>query len=65
MIWQPTKAAGVSNRALASAGKAGKLSGRKMAKASGGKLSSRQLASASRGGAVKGTKIRPTRLARK
>lgn len=65
VIWQPTKAAGVSTRAMASAGKAGKLSGRKMAKARGGKLSSRQLAAASRGGAVKGTKIRPTRLARK
>jgi membrane-bound lytic murein transglycosylase D len=65
VIWQPTQSAGGSTRALASAGKAGKLSGRNMAKAQGGKLASRQLALASRGGAVKGTKIRPTRLARK
>ena len=64
VIWQPPKAAGASTRAMASAGKTKKLSGRQMAKA-GGKLASRQLASASRGGAVKGTKIRPTRLARK
>jgi hypothetical protein len=49
---------------MASAGKSSRLAGRQTAKA-GGKLSSRQLALASRGGAVKGTKIRPTRLARK
>ena len=64
VIWQPTKAAGAMAREMASAGKSSKLAGRQMAKA-GGKLSSRQLALASRGGAVKGAKIRPTRLARK
>lgn len=53
VIWQPVKEAGASRRELAAAGKAG----RKLA---------RQLAAAeSRGNAVKGTKIRPTRLARK
>jgi membrane-bound lytic murein transglycosylase D len=53
VIWQPVKEAGASRRELAAAGKAGR------------KLS-RQLAAAEmRGNAVKGTKIRPTRLARK
>jgi membrane-bound lytic murein transglycosylase D len=53
VIWQPVKEAGASRRELAAAGKAG----RKLA---------RQLAAAEmRGNAVKGTKIRPTRLARK
>jgi membrane-bound lytic murein transglycosylase D len=57
VIWQPVKAAGATSRDMASAGKSVKLSRPQLAKA-GGKATARQLA-------VKGTKIRPTRLARK
>ncbi|WP_310463709.1 transglycosylase SLT domain-containing protein [Sphaerotilus sp.] len=73
VIWQPVKEAGASRREMAAAGKADRqLSRRELALAArservtkaGGTAASRQLAAA-RGNAVKDTKIRPTRLARK
>ncbi|WP_442776574.1 transglycosylase SLT domain-containing protein [Sphaerotilus montanus] len=64
VIWQPVKEAGASRREMASAGKSSGKSGTKLA----GNAARRQMAAAAprnRTAAVKGTKISPTRLARK
>ena len=63
VIWQPVKEAGASRREMASAGKSGGKATTRLA----GKAAQRELAAAPRNrtAAVKGTKISPTRLARK
>lgn len=65
VIWQPVKAAGATAREMASAGRGKALSRRELAQVGKGKTRPVTVAASSRGGAVKGTKIRPTRLARK
>lgn len=66
VIWQPVKEAGASRREMASAGKSGGKAGKATTRLAG-KAAQRELAAAPRNrtAAVKGTKISPTRLARK
>jgi membrane-bound lytic murein transglycosylase D len=75
VIWQPVKAAGATVREMAASTKGKPLTRRELARAArservakvSGKAGARSVAIAAtpRGGAVKGTKISPTRLARK
>jgi membrane-bound lytic murein transglycosylase D len=75
VIWQPVKAAGATVREMAASTKGKPLTRRELAQAArservakvSGKAGARAvaIAAAPRGGAVKGTKISPTRLARK
>jgi membrane-bound lytic murein transglycosylase D len=75
VIWQPVKAAGATMREMAASTKGKPLTRRELAQAArservtkvSGKAGARAvaIAAAPRGGAVKGTKISPTRLARK